>query len=175
MSAESITCCQLDICSCFPGLQAQSTSCKKEHTCSSDRGKTQSGRDSWERTRFIVDSKKTQSEEESPARILPVCTSHPHTQTCRYPPLTVTMINTDTVFCLLPFTGTSLCLWTWFRGFSRDPEQVFVFRVQTLLLLVDRSYEIVIFCYSVVTLYPCVYCLVIDHKIANLDQRTHFL
>lgn len=63
----------------FPGLQAQSTSLKKEHTCSSDRGKAQPGRGSREWTRVVVNSEKTQSEEESPARILPVCTSHPYT------------------------------------------------------------------------------------------------
>lgn len=84
-SAKSIIWFQLDSCSCSPGLQAQSTSCKKDHTYSSDGGKAKSGRDSWEWTWFIIEYKKTQSEEESAARILPVCTSHAHTQTCRYP------------------------------------------------------------------------------------------
>lgn len=102
MSADSIICSQSDICSCFPGLQAQSTSREKEHTCSSDRGKAQSGRDSWEWTRVIVDSEKTQSKEESPARILPVCTSHPHTQTCRYPPFNCTHEKYWCYFLLAP-------------------------------------------------------------------------
>lgn len=78
-------CCQLDSFPCFLGLQAQSTSRKKECACSTGRGEAQSGRDSWEWTRFCIGSEKTQSEEESPARILSVCTSHAHTQTRRYP------------------------------------------------------------------------------------------
>lgn len=109
-SALSVLSHQLDRCLFFLVLQAQSTSCKKRHTCSNDRGKGQSGRDSWERTGFIIKSQKTQSEEESPARILSVCTSHPHTQTCRY--TNTAVFQSDSAFCLLTSSGMCVCLWT---------------------------------------------------------------
>lgn len=141
-------CCQLDSFPYFLGLQAQSTSRKKERACSTGRGEVQSGRDSWEWTRFCIGSEKTQSEEESPARILSVCTSHAHTQTRRYPqtlrpwvmlmPFFVfTHLHSDVIVSLQLVEGLSNTLKTFFFLMNEDWWTLFYFLCLSLQISVS--------------------------------------